>query len=38
MRLKDNGRTDLIIVDNVVICFKYFKNYILSLKLFHKYP
>jgi predicted ribosome-associated RNA-binding protein Tma20 len=35
MRLKDNGKTDLIIVDNKVICFKYYKTYIPTLRLLH---
>ena len=38
MRLKDNGKTDLIIVYNQVVCFKYYKTYIPTLRLFHKYP
>lgn len=38
MRLKENGKTDLIIKDNEVVCFKYYKTYIPSLKILHKYP
>ena len=38
MRLKENGKTDLIIVENEVICFKYYKAYIPTLRILHKYP
>ena len=35
MRLKENGKTDLIIINNQLICFKYYKSYIPSLWLLH---
>ena len=36
MRLKSNGKADLIIVNEEIICFIYNKHYIPSLKIFHK--
>ncbi len=38
MRLKHNGKADIIIVDNQVICFKRFKNYVPVLRIVHQYP
>ena len=38
MRLKDNGKADLIILDSELVCFKLKKNYIPSLRNLHKYP
>ena len=35
MRLKDNGKSDLIITDEKIICFKYFDVFIPSLRILH---
>jgi PUA domain protein len=38
MRLKDNNKADLIIKDNEIVCIKFKKSYLPTLRLLHKYP
>ena len=33
IRLKDNGKVDLIVVNKKIVCYKYIKDYILPLRL-----
>lgn len=35
MRLKDNGKADLIITNDEIICFKHFDVFIPSLRILH---
>merc|ERR1711935_837289 len=38
MRLKDNNKADLIIKEYEIMCIKFKKSYIPTLRLLHKYP
>ncbi len=38
IRLKDNGKVDLFVVNKQIICYKYIKDYIFPLRFLQAYP